>query len=53
MSRLAFSKTKQTDAAPTMPHRIEIAVGTAFEQHSTTQITDDDSSDVTTGEQVS
>ena len=52
MSRLAFSKTKQTDVAPTTPHRIEIAVDTAFEQHPTAQITDDDSSDVTTGEQV-
>ena len=49
-SSLVFSKTKQTDAVPTTLHRIEIAVDTAFEQHPTAQITDDDSSDISTGE---
>ncbi|KAH9985086.1 hypothetical protein BJV77DRAFT_139589 [Russula vinacea] len=47
-SSLVISKTKQTDAAPTTLHRIEIAVDTAFEQHPTAQITDDDSSDIST-----
>jgi len=55
VSRLAFSKTKQTDdAAPTTVHQIEIAVDTAlgFEQYRTAQIADDGSSDISTGEQV-
>ncbi|KAH9993639.1 hypothetical protein BJV77DRAFT_1067218 [Russula vinacea] len=46
VSRLASPNTKQTDAAPTTPHRIEIAMDTAFEQHPTAQIADDDSSDI-------
>ncbi|KAF8473077.1 hypothetical protein DFH94DRAFT_855978 [Russula ochroleuca] len=51
VSRLAFSKTKQTDdAAPTTVHQIEIAVDTAlgFEQYRTAQIADDGSSDIST-----
>jgi hypothetical protein len=53
VSGLGLPKTKETDAAPTTPHQIEIAVDTAFEQHSTVQKTDDDSSDINIGEQVS
>ena len=53
VSRLASPNTKQTDAAPTTPHRIEIAVDTAFEQHPTAQIADGDSSDINIGEPVS
>jgi hypothetical protein len=48
VSSLVFSKTKQTDTAPTMRHRIEIAVDTAFEHHPTAQIVDDNSSDIRT-----
>ena len=45
-------RTKRTDNAATMPHRIEKAADTTVEQQPTAEISDDDSSDISKGEQV-
>ena len=52
VSSLVLSKTKRTDTAATMLHRVEIAMDTTVEQQLTAEISDDDSSDISIGEQV-
>jgi hypothetical protein len=52
VSSLVLSKTKRTDTAATMPHRVEIAMDTTVEQQPTAEISDDNSSDISKGEQI-
>ncbi|KAN0116418.1 hypothetical protein V8E52_006037 [Russula decolorans] len=46
VSNLTSSKTKRTDTPSTALDRVEIAIHTAIEQHSTSSTTDDDSSTI-------
>lgn len=43
MSNLAFSKTRRTDTPSSALERVEIAIHTTIERHSTISIEDDDS----------
>ncbi len=53
VSNLVFARPKQTGTTPSMLNWIEVTVHTSFDEHPTTQINDDGSSDISTNDQVS